>query len=261
MDHIRFLFNNYGANDYIGEPVNQREHALQCAHFARESRPKDSEFVVAALLHDIGHLLGLWITDDKRYRQDSRSRNSVETEKISGDSLDKFSVRTPGRKLAETSSETQTFLEDVMGIKDGSVFTDLSVDTMGDVGISGHENLALEFCTRIGLPSRVGILAMLHVSAKKYLCCVDPHYYEQLSDASKITLKFQGGPMGNVERRQFEDKYGLETVQDAVALRRMDEKAKDPDLHVEDLETYAPLVKTLLENARLKNVFRKERDS
>jgi predicted HD phosphohydrolase len=38
---------------YDGEPVDQLEHALQCAALAREQRPQDPEFVVACLLHDI----------------------------------------------------------------------------------------------------------------------------------------------------------------------------------------------------------------
>jgi len=38
---------------YDGEPVDQLEHALQCAALAREQRPRDAEFVVACLLHDI----------------------------------------------------------------------------------------------------------------------------------------------------------------------------------------------------------------
>ncbi|MBI3544740.1 MAG: HD domain-containing protein [Deltaproteobacteria bacterium] len=42
--------------DYIGEPVSQLEHALQCAHFARKAAASD-EVVLGALLHDIGHLV------------------------------------------------------------------------------------------------------------------------------------------------------------------------------------------------------------
>jgi predicted HD phosphohydrolase len=38
---------------YDGEPVDQLEHALQCAAIAREERGYDPEFVVACLLHDI----------------------------------------------------------------------------------------------------------------------------------------------------------------------------------------------------------------
>lgn len=39
-----------------GESVTQLEHALQCAALARQDRA-DDEVVVAALLHDIGHLV------------------------------------------------------------------------------------------------------------------------------------------------------------------------------------------------------------
>lgn len=38
---------------YDGEPVDQLEHALQCAAIARTEDGADTEFVVACLLHDI----------------------------------------------------------------------------------------------------------------------------------------------------------------------------------------------------------------
>jgi predicted HD phosphohydrolase len=38
---------------YDGEPVDQLEHALQCAAIAAAEHRDDGEFVVAALLHDI----------------------------------------------------------------------------------------------------------------------------------------------------------------------------------------------------------------
>ena len=38
---------------YDGEPVDQLEHALQCAALARRDHSGDPEFVVACLLHDI----------------------------------------------------------------------------------------------------------------------------------------------------------------------------------------------------------------
>jgi predicted HD phosphohydrolase len=38
---------------YDGEPVDQLEHALQCAALARELHSDDAGFVVACLLHDI----------------------------------------------------------------------------------------------------------------------------------------------------------------------------------------------------------------
>ena len=55
VDDIFELFSRKGQLSY-GENVTQLAHAVQCAHFAREDGATDSE-VVAALLHDIGHLL------------------------------------------------------------------------------------------------------------------------------------------------------------------------------------------------------------
>lgn len=42
----------------MGEPISQREHALQAAHLAVREQAPDA-LIVAALLHDIGHLLTL----------------------------------------------------------------------------------------------------------------------------------------------------------------------------------------------------------
>lgn len=46
----------YLANDldYIGEPISQLEHALQCAYFA-EQAGHNQEVILACLFHDIGH--------------------------------------------------------------------------------------------------------------------------------------------------------------------------------------------------------------
>jgi phosphonate degradation associated HDIG domain protein len=45
-----------GDADYIGEPVSQSQHFLQSAFFA-EQAGADEELILAALLHDIGHVL------------------------------------------------------------------------------------------------------------------------------------------------------------------------------------------------------------
>jgi len=56
VEKIVGLFNRHGGSQYGGEAVTQREHALQCAMLARQVG-LDAATVVAALLHDIGHLL------------------------------------------------------------------------------------------------------------------------------------------------------------------------------------------------------------
>lgn len=56
METIVTLFAQGGQDAYFGEPVTQIEHALQCALLA-EQAGADDETIVAAFLHDIGHLL------------------------------------------------------------------------------------------------------------------------------------------------------------------------------------------------------------
>jgi phosphonate degradation associated HDIG domain protein len=56
VDTIVDLFRTAGRSAYFGEPVSQEEHALQCAHLAERHGAADA-LVVAALLHDVGHLL------------------------------------------------------------------------------------------------------------------------------------------------------------------------------------------------------------
>ena len=55
-EEIAALFQRRGAASYFGERVSMLEHALQAAHFARTEEAPPA-LVVAALLHDIGHLL------------------------------------------------------------------------------------------------------------------------------------------------------------------------------------------------------------
>ena len=56
VEEILRLFQERGRDAYLGEPVSQAEHALQAAHLAEVAGAADS-LIVAALLHDVGHLL------------------------------------------------------------------------------------------------------------------------------------------------------------------------------------------------------------
>lgn len=55
-ERIISLFRDRGDAAYLGEPVSQTEHAVQTAAVA-ESRGAAPALVVAALLHDLGHLV------------------------------------------------------------------------------------------------------------------------------------------------------------------------------------------------------------
>jgi predicted HD phosphohydrolase len=66
IEKILNLYIKWGSSDYIGEDITQIEHALQCAELAATDYRLNiyDDFIrncviVAALLHDIGHLVGL----------------------------------------------------------------------------------------------------------------------------------------------------------------------------------------------------------
>jgi [1-hydroxy-2-(trimethylamino)ethyl]phosphonate dioxygenase len=56
VDEIESLFARHGSAAYFGEAVTELDHALQSAHLAEKANATP-ELVVAALLHDVGHLL------------------------------------------------------------------------------------------------------------------------------------------------------------------------------------------------------------
>ncbi len=56
IDETIALLERSAAEAYYGEPVTQLEHALQTAQLAQNA-DADEETILAALLHDIGHVL------------------------------------------------------------------------------------------------------------------------------------------------------------------------------------------------------------
>jgi phosphonate degradation associated HDIG domain protein len=176
VDTILELFAVAGAGAYYGEAVSQTEHALQTAHQA-VAAGAGAELVVAALLHDVGHLL---------------------------------------RGLPENIAE--------QGVD----------DTHEDAGADWLER---HFGPGITRPVR------LHVSAKRYLCAVDPAYRAALSPASALSLQLQGGPFDAAGVRRFEADGFFAA---AVALRRWDDAAKVPGLVVPGLGHYRPVLQTAL---------------
>jgi len=56
VEKIILLFEKNGDSEYGREAVTQGEHALQAAHLAIEEG-RQSNIVIAGLLHDIGHML------------------------------------------------------------------------------------------------------------------------------------------------------------------------------------------------------------
>ena len=56
VDDLLAIYGRRGAEAYFGECVSVTEHALQSAHFAQRAKVP-AALIVAALLHDIGHLI------------------------------------------------------------------------------------------------------------------------------------------------------------------------------------------------------------
>jgi [1-hydroxy-2-(trimethylamino)ethyl]phosphonate dioxygenase len=71
FDEVADLFHRHGGGAYFGEAVTQAEHALQAAHFAALDHAPD-ELVLAALLHDVGHLLQSVPDDIADWHTDAR---------------------------------------------------------------------------------------------------------------------------------------------------------------------------------------------
>ncbi len=89
-----------------------------------------------------------------------------------------------------------------------------------------HEDLANSFLSRWFGPD-VTEPVRLHVAAKRYLCAVEPGYFDSLSPMSKHSLMLQGGPMGEDEVVEFESGPYADH---AVRLRRWDDLGKDPSM-------------------------------
>jgi putative nucleotidyltransferase with HDIG domain len=55
MDKLISILKFSHENNYIGENVSQLEHFILAAQYAEDEYPLDTELIVAAFLHDIGH--------------------------------------------------------------------------------------------------------------------------------------------------------------------------------------------------------------
>jgi gamma-butyrobetaine dioxygenase len=179
------LFAGPGARDHMGEPVPIGEHMLQAGVLAEVAGVEDA-LVAAALLHDIGHLLG-----------------------------------------GSTGDEPLGGLGGLSPPEDAE-------DRHGEVGARW---LSQWFGAAVTEPVR------LHVPAKRYLCAVDTEYFGLLSDESVRTLALQGGPMTPAEVAAFE---ALPFSRDAVAVRRWDDRAKDPAVTAPWFAHFAALLEALV---------------
>ena len=104
-----------------------------------------------------------------------------------------------------------------------------------------HEDVGYEFLEKYFLEDVLGPIKY-HVKAKKYLAR-EKKYYELLSEASKTSLKLQGGVMSNEEAKKFETNKFFEN---SIKLRKFDEIAKESDLKIKSINDYKNLLNSKL---------------
>jgi phosphonate degradation associated HDIG domain protein len=101
-----------------------------------------------------------------------------------------------------------------------------------------HEDLACRWLQRYFGPE-VTEPIRLHVSAKRYLCATDHAYHAGLSDASRLSLKLQGGPFQASEVADFEKNPHFRS---AVQVRVWDDIAKIKGLATPTIDHYRPMM-------------------
>lgn len=116
---------------------------------------------------------------------------------------------------------------------------------MGDCGIMDHEHLGADFLLSLGFKPRIAYLVRSHVQAKRYLCFKDPNYHSELSEASKVTLTFQGGVMTAEEADAFERDQEFKII---LLLRKVDETAKVAEMDASLLKSFKDLIPDMLES-------------
>jgi phosphonate degradation associated HDIG domain protein len=118
---------------------------------------------------------------------------------------------------------------------------DGEAESMGGMGNVDHEKLGADYLRNLGFSTRMASLVECHVIAKRYLTYKHPEYYEQLSEASKTTLGYQGGPMTAEEAAAFEADPDHELY---IRMRYWDDKAKETNVPVLNI----PLLKQMALN-------------
>lgn len=114
-----------------------------------------------------------------------------------------------------------------------------TVQQMDGFGVVDHERMGAEFLRSRGFSENIARLVENHVQAKRYLTFQSPAYYDQLSEASRQTLVFQGGRMTAEEAAAFEKDELFELH---IQVRRWDEQAKQEDLPIPDLKIFEEMI-------------------
>ncbi|MEM8862453.1 MAG: HD domain-containing protein [Chloroflexota bacterium] len=124
----------------------------------------------------------------------------------------------------------------------GHFIHDLGED-IADHGIDAiHEELGAEALNEYFVPEVIEPMR-LHVAAKRYLVATDEEYVKNVSPASMLSLKVQGGPFDEAGIKEFEANPYYKR---AIQLRLYDEAGKIPEMETPDYEHYRPFLEKAL---------------
>ena len=104
-----------------------------------------------------------------------------------------------------------------------------------------HEDIGYEYLKKFFKEDVVKPIKY-HVLAKRYLAR-NKKYFNSLSDASKISLKLQGGMLNAKESKEFEKK---DFFKHSIKLRKFDEVAKRTDIKMKSIIEYKDLLSSQL---------------
>ena len=126
----------------------------------------------------------------------------------------------------------------------GHLFAHLQeCESMGGFGTKRHEQIGADYLRKLGFSEKIAKLVENHVQAKRYLTFRYPEYFEKLSEASRQTLVYQGGPMSALEAEAFE----LDPLFEAsLKMRTWDEEAKLEFIPLPDLSKYREMASQVL---------------
>ncbi len=104
-----------------------------------------------------------------------------------------------------------------------------------------HESLGYEYLKKFFNKEIVEPIKY-HVLAKRYLAR-DNKYFNLLSEASKMSLKLQGGVLNDKESKKFiKKKY----FKNSILVRKFDEAAKKTNIKMKSIDNYKSLLKSKL---------------
>ena len=104
-----------------------------------------------------------------------------------------------------------------------------------------HEDIGYEYLKKF-FKKEVVEPIKYHVLAKKYLSR-EKKYFNLLSEASKISLKLQGGVLNKRKSKEFEKK---DFFNNSIKLRKFDEVAKKTDIKMKSIVEYKDLLSSQL---------------